>query len=70
MEKIHDKIKTKTDLSAMHKDCKKFTGRTESKFALGLVREKENIVVQILNCDMKEKFRKSSRAQRKRKRGN
>jgi len=54
----------------MHKDGKKFTGRTESKFALGLVREKESKVVQILNCDMKEKLRKPSRAQRKRKRGN
>ena len=37
----------------MHKDGKKFTGRTESKFALGLVREKESKVVQILNCDMR-----------------
>lgn len=54
----------------MHKDGKKFTGRTESKSALGLVREKESKVVQILNCDMKEKLRKPSRAQRKRKRGN
>ena len=54
----------------MHKDGKKLTRRTESKFALGLVREEESKVVQIFNCDMKEILRKSSRAQRKRKRGN
>ena len=43
----------------MHKNWKKFTGRIESKLALGLVRE-ESKVVQILNYDMKEKLRKQS----------
>lgn len=52
-------IKIKTDSSAMHKQTEKnFTGRTESKLALGLVRE-ESKVVQILNCDTKEKIKKN-----------